>query len=275
MAIEEPLYLTEASLEYPETAIKALTDESVRLLQNAAYKVLVHGLGVHRTDLESEKHLRDILTEPRGTQIDIDREYHTKIKTIYSRILEYATELQAKFSLEEKDLEQIRNILIADRLLVQVVKRMKPLHANIERYLEADNEAIRHEYNTLRRNILKVVRAIKKIGLEGISQEDLETLHHRRGKAKQMDVLLSGRVSELLKDKAIKREMASSLINDSSNASRIAKNLVDIATMLYKPQDKTVNAIDEQNAREFTESETPAVEPVSAVPLEGIDEPKP
>ena len=259
MDIEEPLYLTDASLEYPETGIKALSDESMRLLQNAAYKVLAHGLGVHRTDLESTKRLKDIIEQSRGTEININQVYNTKIKAIYSRILEYATELQSKYSLEEKELETIRNILIANRLLVQVVKRMVPLHKNIKHYLNADNEVIRREYNTLRRNILKVVRAIKRIGPEDIEQKQIALLHNRRSKARQMDVLLSGRVSELLRDKAINREMASSLINDSSNAARITKNLVDIATMLYRPHDTTVNAIDEQNAREYPGSEPEAV----------------
>jgi hypothetical protein len=45
--------------------------------------------------------------------------------------------------------------------------------------------------------------------------------------------------------------MASSLINDSSNASRITKSLADIATILYKPRDTLISKIDDKNAQEY------------------------
>ncbi len=250
-AIDEPQFLDEASMKYTQTGIKALTDESVRLLENAAYTVLAHGLSVHREDLESDQHLKDILKSSAPIKIDIDQVYATKIKTIYSSILEYATVLQAKFNLSEEEVETIRNILVADRLLVQIVKRMKPLHQNLERYMESDNEAISKEYNMLRRSILKVVREIHRIGPSDNIPEHLEKLHHQRGKAKHLDALLTGRVGELLRDGQITRDMASSLINDSSNAARISKNLVDIALILYKPKDTLINKIDERNAKHY------------------------
>jgi len=251
--IDEPMFLDEASLKYPQTAIKALTDESVRLLENAAYRVLAHGLRVHREDLESERQLREILetTKAFKKSIDIDQIYTTKIKRIYSRILEYATEVQSKFTLNEGKIETIRNLLVANRLLIQVVKRMKPLHTNIERYMDSDNESIRKEYNALRHGILKALREIKRIGPSEDLPEHLEKLHHQRKKARKLDVLLSGHVDELIQSGKISREMASSLINDSSNASRITKNLVDIATILYKPKDTLISKIDDKNAKEY------------------------
>ncbi len=269
MAIDEPQFLDAGSMKFTQTGIKALTDESVRLLENAAFTVLAHGLRVHREDLESEQHLKDILETSQHIKIDIDKIYVTKIKSIYSQILEYATELQARFNLEADEVEKIRNILVADRLLVQVVKRMKPLHQNLDRYLESDNEAIRQEYNVLRRSILKVVREIRRIGPSENIPEHLEKLHKQRGKAKQIDVLLNGRVAELLHNGVISREMASSLINDSSNAVRITKNLVDIALILFKPKDTLIDKIDERNAKHYpggTQAEVKVLEGRNGVP---------
>ncbi|WP_078484250.1 Na/Pi cotransporter family protein, partial [Solemya pervernicosa gill symbiont] len=73
--LEEPRFLDKASMKYSQTAIKALSDESVRLLENAAYKVLSHGLRVHRKDLESERHLKEILEQIDTIEIDIDQFY--------------------------------------------------------------------------------------------------------------------------------------------------------------------------------------------------------
>lgn len=250
--IDQPQFLTESSLQYIQTGIKALTDESVRLLQNAAYKVFAHGLGVHRHDLESEQDLLKFLNiSPKTIRIDIDLVYATQIKIIYSRILDYATKLQKLTSPTQEQIETIRNILVADRLLVQIVKRMKPLQDNLERYMNADNETLRREYNVLRRRILKVVREIKRIGPTENLAEHLEKIEKQRSKAEQMDVLLTGHVEELLAAGEITDEMASSLINDSANAARITKGLIDIAVILYTPEDELIESIDERNAEEY------------------------
>ncbi len=250
--IDQPQFLTESSLKYIQTGIKALTDESVRLLENAAYKVFAHGLGVHRHDLESEQDMLKFLNiSPKTVRIDIDLVYTTQIKIIYSRILDYATRLQKLTKPTHEQIETIRNILVADRLLVQMVKRMKPLQQNLERYMSSDNETLRREYNVLRRRILKVVREIKRIGPSENLAEHLEKIKKQRSKAEQMDVLLTGHIEELLATGEITDEMASSLINDSSNAARITKSLIDIAMILYKPEDEIINSIDDRNAEEY------------------------
>ncbi|MFC1588734.1 Na/Pi cotransporter family protein [Pseudomonadota bacterium] len=250
--IDQPQFLTEPSIQYIETGIKALTDESVRLLQNAAYKVFAHGLGVHRHDLESDQDMHKLLDiSPKTIKIDIDLVYATQIKIIYSRILDYATRLQRQAEPTHEQIEAIRNILVADRLLVQIVKRMKPLQDNLERYMSSDNETLRREYNVLRRRILKVVREIKRIGPAENLAEHLEKIQNQRSKAEKMDVLLTGHIEELLVAGEITDEMASSLINDSANAARITKNLIDIAMILYKPEDRIINHIDDRNAEEY------------------------
>jgi len=265
LAIDEPRFLDASSMKYSQTGIKALTDESVRLLENAAYVVLTHGISVHREELENKEDIADVLSSSEVIPVDIDKIYETKIKRIYSCILQYATELQDKRNLSEKEIEVVRNILLADRLLVQVVKRMKPLQVNIARYLASDVEAIRKEYNVLRRRILKVVRDIKRIGPSENLAEQIKKIKRHRSKAEKLDVLMSGRINELLLQGDITNEMASSLLNDSSNAERITKILVDIATILYTPRDVLIEAIDEQN-----EQDTMADEKISDV-LEPVE----
>ena len=250
--IDQPQYLTDSSLKYIQTGIKALTDESIRLLENAAYKVFAHGLGVHRHDLESEQDIIEFLDiKPKTIRIDVDEVYTTKIKIIYSRILEYATQLQKRAKPTQEQIEAIRNILVADRLLVQIVKQMKPLQKNLERYMESENETLRKEYNVLRRRILKVVREIKRIGPSEHLEEHLDKINNQKSKVEKMDVLLTGHVEDLLVNGEITDEMASSLINDSSNAARITKNLIDIALILYKPEDKITDSIDDKNAEHY------------------------
>ncbi len=245
LAIAEAKYLSEDALNFPQTGIKALTDESLRLLQNTVYKVLAHGMSVHRSELESAKRLKEVVEHSTLIPIDIDRIYATQIKSVYSQILEYATRLQSGSQLDETEIEAVRNILIADRKLVQVVKKIKPLRDNIERYLESDNFAIRREYNVLRHRILKVTRMIHRLGGSDLSAKHFAKLDRQRRKLKQYDVLRNGRVDKLLLNDEIYREMATSLMNDSMEAIRLTQLLIDVANILYLPRDAQVERIEE------------------------------
>ena len=244
--IDAPVFLDESSLKYPETGIKALLDESLRLLENTAYLAIAHGLSVHRTDIDSDQKLKLILESSCSIPIDIDRLYATKIKSIYGKILEYATRLQSQSNLDAKQIETIRNILIADRMMVHVVKKMKPLHDNIDKYVASGNPAIRREYNVLRRRILKVVREIRRIKSSGELEQHIERLASQKSKAMSLDVLVTGRVNKLVASGEISREMATSLMNDSADASHIAQMLADLATLLYWPHDVLTHHIDEK-----------------------------
>jgi len=245
-AIDQPKYLDKSSLEYPQTGIKALFDESLRLLQNAAYKAITHGLSVHREDLESGCEFKTMLESKETIPVDIEQLYTTKIKSIYSQILEYATRLQSDFALEQDKIETIRNILIADRRLVRVVKRMAPLHENIVCFLSSNNHAILNEYNLIRRKILKVVREIHLANESEHPLRHIRKIEKERKKAEELDVLISGRVNKLVLDGEITNEMATSLMNDSDEARKIVRDLVDIATLLYYPRDKLMDQIEEE-----------------------------
>jgi phosphate:Na+ symporter len=244
--IDQPVYLTKSSLEFSQAGIKALFDESLRLLHNAAYKAIAHGLSVHREDLQSDTGLKQLVKSREAIPVDIDQLYATRIKSIYSQILEYATRLQSELSLEEEKIETIRNILIADRMLVHIVKEMQPLHDNIVLFMKSGNISIMQEYNTIRRRILKVIREIHRASESDYPLRHIRKIEKQREKAARLDALLSGKINQLLLDGKITNIMATSLINDSEQASQIIRSLIDIATLLYYPKDRLVSDMQEE-----------------------------
>lgn len=246
VGIDQPVYLTRASMEFSQAGIKALFDESLRLLESAAYKAIAHGLSVHREDLASSTGLKKLVASREVIPVDISELYTTRIKSIYSQILEYATRLQSEFALEEDKIETIRNILIADRMLVHTVKDMQPLHDNIVLFMKSGNEPIMREYNRIRRRILKVIRGIHRASESDYPLRHIRKIEKERAKAARMDVLASGRVNQLLLEGQITNVMATSLANDSEQASLIVRNLIDIATLLYYPKDRLVNEMNEE-----------------------------
>ena len=76
-------------------------------------------------------------------------------------------------------------------------------------------------------------------------QRSWKNLNERK-QAEELDVLISGRVNQLVLDGAITNEMATSLMNDSDEAQKIVRDLVDVATLLYYPRDKLMDQIEEE-----------------------------
>ncbi len=235
--IERPHFLNESSLQYPQTGIKALLDESLRLLEKTTYKVLTHGLQVHRKEIESDIKLQKLVQSIHHIELDVDTIYYNRFKSIYNKIVEYATRLQAQFELDEDKIRAIRSILRADRLMVEIVKDIKPLHINMNRYLNSDNEYIRQEYNELRKMILKILRQARKARQDLGEPVHLKKCELLKTKLEHHDVLLNGTIDRLVRDQLISNEMATSLMNDSSIAIQIARNLVDVSSLLYLQRD--------------------------------------
>ena len=237
VVIEQPHFLDKSSLNYPQTGIKALLDESLRLLEKTTYKVITHGLAVHREAIESDQEMQKIIENIHQFELDIDAIYYNKFKSIYSKIVEYATRLQSQFDLDEDKIVAIRSILRADRLMVEMVKDLKPLHANMNKYLGSDNEYIRAEYNNLRRMLLKILRLTRKARLAKLDQAYIERSADIRESVDQYDVLMNGTIDKLVREQLISNEMATSLMNDSATAIHIAHNLIDVSSLLYLQRD--------------------------------------
>ena len=237
IVIEQPHFLDKSSLNYPQTGMKALLDESLRLFEKTAFKVITHGLHVHREEFESDKKLKKIIENIHQFDLDVDAIYYNKFKNIYGKIVEYANQLQGKFDLDEDKIISIRSILRADRLMVEVVKDIKPLHTNMNRYLNSDNEYIRAEYNNLRKMILKILRLSRKARLAKLDEKYLAKAGDLRDHVDKYDVLMNGTIDRLVRDHLISAEMATSLMNDSSIAIQIARDLVDVSSLLYLQRD--------------------------------------
>ncbi|MBT8433275.1 MAG: Na/Pi cotransporter family protein [Gammaproteobacteria bacterium] len=237
IVIEQPHFLDKPSLSYPQTGMKALLDESLRLFEKTAFKVITHGLQVHREEFESDKKLKKIIENIHQFELDVDAIYYNKFKNIYGKIVEYANQLQGKFDLDEDKIMAIRSILRADRLMVEVVKDIKPLHTNMNRYLNSDNEYIRAEYNNLRKMILKILRLSRKARLAKLDEKYLAKASDLRDHVDKYDVLMNGTIERLVRDQLINAEMATSLMNDSSIAIQIARDLVDVSSLLYLQRD--------------------------------------
>jgi phosphate:Na+ symporter len=236
--VDMPKFLNESSLKYPQTAMKALLDESKRLLEGPTFKVVSHALNLHRTDIKSDEKIKKIVKGSKETiDIDIDDIYYNKVKTIYSKIVKYATIAQSEFKLKPKKAEAINNLKLANRYMVEVIKDCKGLQANVTEYMNSENSHIQKEYDNLRRKVSKVLRKVYLIGTTKDPKKHLKALEDLKVDASESDVMVDGTLDDLIRKGQINSEMATSLANDSDNVASIAKQLIEVAELLYVQSD--------------------------------------
>ena len=239
--IEYPVYLNESVLAYPQTAIRALLNESKRLFEEAAFEIISHGLNIHRRDIKGNQKLKKVVANSRKElNMDIEELYYNKVKLIYSKIIKYATLAQSKFSLSPEAMEAFTRIKLANRNVVEAIKDTRGLRSNVTKYMQSDNEHVQKEYDRLRHKMSKVLREIYNTRKDESPHNHLERLEKLKSKAKRSDVLIDGTLDKLIRQKKISSVMATSLANDSDNIAGITKRLIETAELLYVNEDTLI-----------------------------------
>jgi phosphate:Na+ symporter len=243
---EYPVFLNEAVLAYPQTAIKALLDESKRLFEKTTYEIVSHGLNLHRSDIEGDSKLKKVVKESQvEMKLNIEEMYYRKIKIIYSKIVEYATLAQSQLALSSSGMEAFTRIKLANRNMVETVKNIRGLRKNVNLYMTSDNEFIRKEYDKLRVKVAKVLREIYMVRVGETKEAHISRLEKLKYKAQKSDVLVNGTLDKLIRGNKITSEMATSLANDSANVAGIVKKLIETAELLYVDSDTLIQAAEE------------------------------
>jgi phosphate:Na+ symporter len=242
--IDQPKYLGENAMQYPQTAIRALLDETKRLFEGSCFEIISHALNLHRTDIKSGQKLKEIIkSSQEQIEIDIDELYYTKVKSIYSSILEFGTRVQSKFGLTSEKTEAVYEIKIANRYIVETIKNSRGLHLNMTKFMNSENKYIRAEYDQLRKKVSKILRRVYRTSKDENPERHLEKLLKLKAKAKLSDVMLNGRLDKLIRKGLIDSEMATSLANDSDNVAGISRNLIRIAELLYVQRDTMLTGV--------------------------------
>lgn len=228
-SVDKPLYLNNEIVKIPDAAIPSLFKETEHLLDNA-YVILAHGINVHRRDIYANRPPEEVIkTSNQKLPIDIQEAYHDSIKSLYSDIISFATRSQDFMDAEHKKV--VFDIILANRNIAEAVKDVEFLQLNINKYAANENRYIRDEYNAIRSNLFKIYREIYRFKNE--QNREASRLEMLKVELKEFDMIGSARLLELIKSERISNKMATSLMNDTSYAYHIAKNLIQTAELLW------------------------------------------
>ncbi|MEN8798015.1 MAG: Na/Pi symporter, partial [Flavobacteriaceae bacterium] len=227
--IEEPKFLNDKMLKYPETAIASLEKESKYLYKTAIFEIVAHALSIHRDDIKSDLKPKKIVKKSiEDFGVDVRDLYLRKVKTIYGEIIKFAVLAQSSLKLSTEQNRRIAQIKLANRKMVEIIRDVLELNINVSKYLNSDNEHIRKIYNSFRKKVVKVLRVIY------MFRKDKENeLYHRklvelRNEAKENIYHSNLEIDRLIRKELISTDMASSLVNDSDNLNDLVEKLIEV-----------------------------------------------
>lgn len=226
-------YLDEVSITVPDVALISIKKEILHLYENAQ-EVIAHAIYLHRHNFlgSGKKDLSQIVKKSNlDIHTDINQFYTNKIKSLYGEIIRYSALCQE--SMVENDKSKVYDLKLASRNIVEAIKDIRDLHRNIAIYLKSDNEYIKEEYNNLRVNIANTLRTINELKEQEDDLEVLTSIELLRENIKDLDDIRNDRLDSLIRDNSIDKKMATSLINDTTYAHDISKNLIEAATILF------------------------------------------
>ena len=225
----KPVYLNDAALQFPDTAMEVLLKETGHLFDNA-FEIIAHGVNIHRHDILSDRPLDMVVYKSRTPfEMDVLEGYYESIKVIYDAVVEFATKARVRGSMTSEQSMDLDSIRIVCRHIAQVIKDVSEMRENLILYLRSDNEHMTREYDLLRLRIATILREIYRIRQSKDEVEVFMTLARLKEAAAEADVLADGTLDRLVRDGLIMGRMATSLMNDSESTKDISARLIAIA----------------------------------------------
>ncbi|WP_066162407.1 Na/Pi cotransporter family protein [Aliarcobacter skirrowii] len=240
--ITKPKFLDMEVVAVPFAALKATRKETIHLYDNAS-EVLSHAIMLHRHRYLGKKDIDKIVKESYDIiDLNIDEFYESRIKSLYSDIIDYSTYFISELDDEKKlYLNDLRN---ACRDIAESVKNTKELQKNVRKYISSNNSYIKDEYNFIREAIAKSINTINEMKN---SKDDIDVLSKSellKEYLKGLDVIATRRIDILIREKRIDKKMATSLLNDSYHANLIISRLISVSKVLWI-QDLTIKELGE------------------------------
>ena len=242
-AIHRARYLTPATLNYPDTALRALTRECDHLYRNTL-ELICYGIYLTGDKLRESDNLTDLVDSwmRDGQPWTIKELYIRHIKGIYADIIHYSGAIEG--NLPRQQVQELFALKVACRDFVQAIKHVKHIYKNMGHYLHSENEQIRHQYNQLRLCLASVLKLIDVLGVRRNYDHIRQHAEQLKQELREQDEQMHRKLNELIRSNQVDSFMASSLMNDSAHVHDACTNLIDGAVIMLTRDREEYQEID-------------------------------
>ena len=239
--LESIQYLNESVLELPTTSFAAILNETKHLYE-IAFKIISNGLILKRRNIISDMDLESVIQdEYTKEEVDVNREYLTRVQEISGTILDFAT--RAQLAMDSENVAKMYQLKLANRAIVLAIKATQHLCKNMRIFTKSENHYIKNEYNRIRKNLIQLLRIIHNIANCKNEGEMFTLLSLAKIYAEKNDIFANGTLDNLIRQRLIPNEVATSMMNDSAYAYEISQNLITMAEALFVNQNNDLDTL--------------------------------
>ncbi|WP_235871416.1 Na/Pi cotransporter family protein [Shimia sediminis] len=240
-----PIYLTDATDDFPEVAEEAMRKELGHLMQNAE-TLIAKGLNL---DLAALKTAPDIAAVVEASQspvgLDYDLAYDQQIKPLHAAIVEFASRVGlGDKGAPEAILQRIHDMRDGAGRVVRAVKAVKHLRGNATRYTARDQGATTVLYNAIRAEIARMLVEMDKVRNEEPDRRSALWLDEERVQAKRAYKDTIHVTEALIRDGSLSAAEATSLINDSQYGYEAIKDMIEACKRLHTETETGVDEVE-------------------------------
>ncbi|MFN3986694.1 MAG: Na/Pi cotransporter family protein [Rhodocyclaceae bacterium] len=234
-----PQFINETMIQMPDAGLEAARRELLHLFGNV-FDVMALVLHADPARLRKGEDLELLANAPeRVRAIDVDDYYLRRVKPLHGTILDFLARLQT-------DGPQSRQAFMlrgASQDLLEALKDLKHLQKNLAHHLASPNPYLRKEYVAIRQQLALMLHELHQLAGDPGGNVTL-TLDVLRARMEEHDIVANGHLDQLIRDRRISVEAATSLMNDSAYAYDIASNLLQMARVICAPFEPVMHEIE-------------------------------
>ena len=231
LLISQPKYLDDSAFEFPDTALEAVRQETIRVWDHSI-TILAEAFGFKHGQICSDADLAAIAQSQRKLpDFDVDTAYERQVKSLYSAIITFIS--RAGFSWQDEQSGDIHWLRDANQKMVDVIKASKHLRKNLEVAAASTNEEQHAMYNNMRVQLSLLVRELEELRLSSADESPVLSLDHLRLALHEHCDIFNARMATAMTEGHMSGELAVSLLNDSNYGQEIFSKLVEIAETLF------------------------------------------
>ena len=253
--VSRPKFLNESVDAFPETLQSALHKEVGHLRENAT-KLILHGLNLHRHEIFAADSIADTVRKSRtASDLDIQKDYERRVKTLHSAIVEFATRADDK-RLPPRIAQRINDLRDVAGDIVQAVKSIKHLRRNVLNYTLRDQGAVTGLYDGLRTEIARILVEIRTLDQADPEDRSALSLDQEEAEIEQDARNSARRIDGLIRSGALAPEAATSFLNDSAYAYGAMRLLIRAARCYYLDRGSATGEVEQLLALDDDEIDT-------------------
>ncbi|PID43562.1 MAG: sodium:phosphate symporter [Proteobacteria bacterium] len=234
--VDAPVYLLKSALEFPDTAVEAVRNETLHVFENA-FEIIARGICISPETVKQDVPVEQVVYDSvRANDYDMESVYENRIKVLFGEIVLFITKVD--FNWEADQSGRIHWLRVANQKLVEAVKDTKHLRTNLVPGITSQNIHIRHLYNAMRVQIITILRELLEASKSGENSSELLSMDALKLLVIDNEKERQDQVANWLRKGSITPAMGTSVLNDSSYTLDVCKCLIEFGESLFVGKDK-------------------------------------